>query len=582
MDIVIVAQYLGDLEHLETTNGRFIYLSGMLTEENEVEIVTTTFLHSLKRQAEVVPDFFGGCKITALYEPGYPKNVCLKRLISHYILAKNIKKYLRQRKKPDVIYAAVPSLSVVYEVAKYCQSNKVRFIVDVQDLWPETFKMVFNIPLVSNAVFYPMKRRAEQIYALADKIAAVSQTYADRAMKVNKKCKDASVVYLGTDKKIFDKYALPRLQSDTADELKVAYVGSLSRGYDIVGVIKAMEQVKSQRPLRLVVMGEGELRQLLEEYAQACGIAYIFTGNLSYPQMAECLSGCDIAVNPVCKGSAVNIINKVGDYAMAGLPVLNTQESQEYQNLIEEYHAGINCKCEDVNDIAKALQSLINNETLRKQMADNSRRLGIDKFDRGTNYQKLVDCILRENTPEMGIVRLVYVGTLGHSYDISVVLSALRKLSDDAIKNVQFIVMGDGPKRKQFEHEAIGLPVTFTGMVTYAEMVWLLCHCDIAVNPIKKGAAQSMINKHMDYAMAGLPVLNTQENKEYRSLIDSYQMGLNCKNSDAGDLAEKMRYLIQDSNLRKTMGNNARRCAEERFDRGKSYKILASLILKDL
>lgn len=180
------------------------------------------------------------------------------------------------------------------------------------------------------------------------------------------------------------------------------------------------------------------------------------------------------------------------------------------------------------------------------------------------------------------MIRLVYVGTLGHSYDISVVLSALKKLSDDEIKNVQFVIMGDGPKRKQFEEEANGLPVTFTGMVTYAEMVWLLCHCDIAVNPIKKGAAQSVINKHMDYAMAGLPVLNTQENKEYRNLIENYHMGLNCKNNDVEDLAEKMIYLVQNSDLRKTMGKNSRRCAEEHFDRGKSYKVLASLILKAL
>lgn len=32
MDIVIIAQYLSDLEHLEKTNGRFIYLAQLLKE----------------------------------------------------------------------------------------------------------------------------------------------------------------------------------------------------------------------------------------------------------------------------------------------------------------------------------------------------------------------------------------------------------------------------------------------------------------------------------------------------------------------------------------------------------------------
>lgn len=571
MDIVIVAQYLGDLDCLEKTNGRFIYLGSMLSKDNEVEIITTTFLHARKCQAESIPDSFKGCKITAVYEPGYPKNVCLQRFASHHKLAVNIKEYLDKRKKPDVVYAAVPSLSAAWEAAQYCQRNHVRFIVDIQDLWPEAFKMVFHVPLISDAVFYPMKRQADQIYAFADEIIAVSQTYADRALHVNEKCKQATVVYLGTDKSVFDKYKLPCLQSDAADELKIAYVGSLSRSYDLASVIEAMKQIKSKRPLHLIVMGEGELRGRLEEHSRLCGVKCTFTGNLPYPQMAECLAGCDIAVNPIRKGSAGSIINKVGDYAMAGIPVVNTQESKEYQQLLELYHAGINCKCEDVNDIAQALQLLIDDETLRKEMADNSGKLGRDKFDRRTNYQKVVDCILRENTPGGGMTRLVYVGTLGHSYDISVVLAALKELSDNEIKNMQFIVMGDGPKRKQFENEAIGLPVIFTGMVTYAEMVWLLCHCDIAVNPIKMGAAQSIINKHMDYAMAGLPVISTQECIEYRRLIDGYNCGINCVCGSSGSVAEAIRRLAGNGSLRREMGERHRAMAEELFDREQSY-----------
>ena len=105
-----------------------------------------------------------------------------------------------------------------------------------------------------------------------------------------------------------------------------------------------------------------------------------------------------------------------------------------------------------------------------------------------------------------------------------------------------------------------------------------LVQCDIVVNTISKGSACSIINKHGDYAAAGLPVLNTQECDEYRELVEEYQMGLNCKNSDAVDLAEKMEVIITDENLRKSMGKNARRCAEEKFDREKSYKKLIRCI----
>lgn len=85
-------------------------------------------------------------------------------------------------------------------------------------------------------------------------------------------------------------------------------------------------------------------------------------------------------------------------------------------------------------------------------------------------------------------------------------------------------------------------------------MVRHLCECDIALNPIMHGAAQSIINKHADYVAAGLPIISTQESREFRQLIDDYSMGFNCKNADPKDMAEKMERLIYDEKLRLEMG----------------------------
>ena len=107
--------------------------------------------------------------------------------------------------------------------------------------------------------------------------------------------------------------------------------------------------------------------------------------------MVSLLTQCNIAVNPIRKGSAGSVINKVGDYAMAGLPVINTQECQEYRNLLIEYNAGINCNCEDAKSVSVALKRLIKDEKLRNQMSRGSRKLGLEKFDRGMTYQLIVD-----------------------------------------------------------------------------------------------------------------------------------------------------------------------------------------------
>ena len=101
-------------------------------------------------------------------------------------------------------------------------------------------------------------------------------------------------------------------------------------------------------------------------------------------------------------------------------------------------------------------------------------------------------------------------------------------------------------------------------------MCGLLSCCDATVNPIRKGTAASIINKHGDYAASGLPVINTQETSEYRRLVSDGNCGINCDNS--AQVAEAILYLMKNEEAALTMGRNSRRIAEEYFDRAVSYE----------
>jgi phosphoesterase RecJ-like protein len=54
MDIVIVAQYLGNLEQINKNNNRFLYIANILKENHQVEIVTSEFIHGLKKHNKEV------------------------------------------------------------------------------------------------------------------------------------------------------------------------------------------------------------------------------------------------------------------------------------------------------------------------------------------------------------------------------------------------------------------------------------------------------------------------------------------------------------------------------------------------
>lgn len=397
MDIVIIAQYLRNIESFDNNNNRFVYLAKLLSKNsnNTIEIVTSDFNHGRKKHFTKI-DHLTNVKISVLHERGYSKNISLKRFASHKELAKNIEKHLEQRKKPDVCYCAIPSLDVGYATAKYCKAHDVRFIIDVQDLWPEAFQMVFNIPVISQIIFYPFKNLANKIYKSADEIIAVSQLYLDRAMNVNKESKNGHVVFLGTKLETFDKNVSKNKYYRSDNKIWIGYCGTLGSSYDLTCVIDAIAILKDRFDIEFIVMGDGPRKSEFEKYAQKKKIMAVFAGRLDYEKMCGLLSVCDIAVNPITHNAAQSIINKHADYAAAGIPIVSTQECEEYCNLVNNYHMGFNCKNSDPIDMAIKLQQLIENKTLRIEMGRNARRCAEEKFDRERTYQEIIGLVEKQ------------------------------------------------------------------------------------------------------------------------------------------------------------------------------------------
>lgn len=392
MDVVIVANFCMDFSKYE--NGRFTYLARLLSKEHDVELVTSRFSHASKKQRNDEDYQKDQYKVTLIDEPGYARNISLRRFYSHYAWGKNVLHYLKQRKKPDVVYCAVPSFSGAARVGKFCKKNGIRFVVDVQDIWPEAFKMILNVPLVSDLAFLPLTVLANKVYRRADAICAVSQTYADRGMRRNKRCKDARVVYLGTDLRVFDESSAGEpLLYKPEGEIWLGYCGSLGKSYDIPCVIRALEKL-NRADVRLIVMGDGENREAYQTLATEKGVNVLFAGRLAYGQMCATLAQCDITVNPITSGSAGSIINKHGDYAAVGLPVLNTQDSLEYRDLVDRYGMGLNCVNGDPGDLAEKLETLLADPELCKQMGENARRCAQERFDRRQTYPILVDAVV--------------------------------------------------------------------------------------------------------------------------------------------------------------------------------------------
>ena len=393
MDIVIIAHFI--TEFVKDGTSRFVCIAEELSKSNDVELITSRFDH-IKKKPREEENFDLDTKVTLIEEPSYTRNVCLKRLVSHANFGKQVKKYLQSRKKPDVIYCAIPSIDCAYYAAQYAYKNNVKFIIDIQDLWPEAFRMAFNVPIISNMLFSPMQKKVNFVYSNADKIVGVSNTYCERAKGVNIKNAEIIPVYLGVNLEEFDRHALENQVSRSSDRFIIGYCGTLGHSYDIKCVLDSMIELKhcGYDNVEFWVMGDGPLKRDFELYAKKNALNVIFYGRVPYEKMCGLLCACDACINPIVGSSVASIINKHGDYAASGLPVINTQESKEYKALIDRFKCGINCENSNHIDLANAIMSLIRNKRERIEMGKQARKMAEELFDRNANYFKIYNAIL--------------------------------------------------------------------------------------------------------------------------------------------------------------------------------------------
>lgn len=199
----------------------------------------------------------------------------------------------------------------------------------------------------------------------------------------------------------------------------------------------------------------------------------------------------------------------------------------------------------------------------------------LDRFNNGV--EKYVDEI---DKPE-GEFWIVYAGTIGASYDIATVITSVQKLKQEHEINVRFKILGQGPEEEKFKkmvHDQNIDNVDFLGFMEYEKMAAYLTKCDVTINCIKKNASQSIINKVADYFASGTPMLNSAKNEEMQWLIDNFQTGYNYEAENENAFIEKFLLLYNDAEYLKQSGINARKLAEERFDRSNSYNEIIETI----
>ena len=380
---------------------RFRYLCDFLTEAGyQVDLITTTFQHWEKAQRDIEKirksDYRFGLKF--IYEPGYKRNVDIKRIRSHRIAAKNLTALLEREGDYDLLYAEIPPNDVALACGEFAKKKGIPFVADVNDLWPEAMRMVLDIPVISSILFYPLQRDAEKVYSLVSGVIGTSDEYRDRPFENQKRDVPKATVYVGNELSVFDSGA-EKTSGDIVkpeEEFWVTYAGTIGTSYDIRTMLFAAEELakRGKENIKIKILGGGPLKDELEALARDKKINNAeFVGYAPYDKMAAYLKKSDILVNSFVRKAPQSIVTKIGDYLAAGKAMINTCMSPEFRNKVENDGFGVNIEPEDAGILADAIEDLYRDEEKRLEMGRKARQIAEEQFDRPKSYRKIEELI---------------------------------------------------------------------------------------------------------------------------------------------------------------------------------------------
>src|SRR5437867_5298070 len=163
-----------------------------------------------------------------------------------------------------------------------------------------------------------------------------------------------------------------------------------------------------------------------------------------------------------------------------------------------------------------------------------------------------------------------YIGTVGMAHDIGTVLDAARLLGRERPR-LRFAIIGDGAEREALaaRARAEGLAnVTFTGLVPRAEIPDYLAASDVSLVTLKPSDLfKTVLPSKMFESMAAARAIVLAVDGEARQVLERAGAGLAVAPGNAAALADAVRRLAADPELRRTLGAAGAEFVERDFSR---------------
>lgn len=275
----------------------------------------------------------------------------------------------------DVIVTSTPPIFTSITGLFVKTFLRKKWVIDKRDLWIDaSIALGF---LKKGSFFEKISRHLMNICLHRADLVCTTTTGISDKIKTNYNIQNTIIIPNGVDPDIF----YPRCKKK---KNQIIYAGNVGHAQDLRNCILAIKIVKQYKDLKLVIVGDGDIKEDLEALVKTENLEenVLFTGLVSRDKIPGMISESLIGLAPLKKMECLDYAapTKVFEYMACGIPFLGCGTG-EIERLAKESKAGIIAD-NTPESIARGILDLINNPEKSDEMGEDGINYISKYYDR--------------------------------------------------------------------------------------------------------------------------------------------------------------------------------------------------------
>ena len=268
--------------------------------------------------------------------------------------------------KSDIYLCYSPPLTVGFIVSILASIRRVPFILNIQDLWPDT--LISTGMMREGFVTKMIGRSAKWVYKRSKGIVVLSEGFKNHLVSLG--VDESKVAYISNWSSENNLALLNNNSSNNhrmqfginENDKVITFAGNLGPAQGLETVIDVAEILRDHSQIKFLFVGDGmSLESLKESVANKKLTNVIFAGRVNYCVMDEIYEASDVLLIHLKKDPLfeITIPHKLLTYLSTGKPIVAAVDG-EVNNIVKSSNSGFFSKSEDASGIAKNIISACN------------------------------------------------------------------------------------------------------------------------------------------------------------------------------------------------------------------------------